>query len=110
MRPWQVFGAIAVRKLGLPESEMPFFDPKAERHIRKVIGLIMKEGNFGHEREEINVRPSNYLVWKAKSLGISTKRYLSLYPAFGSIALEEYRWRVFNGFGTAGKDLKAKIE
>lgn len=47
MRPWQLFGALAVNHLGLPEEEMPFFDPRFVRKARRLLRVIFKEGNFG---------------------------------------------------------------
>ncbi len=47
MRPWQLFGALAVKHFGLPEEEMPFFDPRFVRKARRLLRVILKEGNFG---------------------------------------------------------------
>lgn len=47
MRPWQLFGALAVKHLGLPKEEMPFFDPRFVRKARRLLRVILKEGNFG---------------------------------------------------------------
>ena len=50
MKPWRVFGSLAVKYLGLPEEEMPFFAPRYDRKARRLLRLVLKEGNFGKAR------------------------------------------------------------
>lgn len=51
LKPWQVLGCLAVSQLGLPEEEMPFFEPRYRRKSRRLLRIIMKEGNFGKSRK-----------------------------------------------------------
>ena len=50
LKPWQVLGCLAVSQLGLPEEEMPFYEPHYSRKGRRLLRIILKEGNFGKSR------------------------------------------------------------
>ena len=47
LRPWQVFGCLAIGYLGLPAKEMPFYDSGYSRNAKRLLRIILKEGNFG---------------------------------------------------------------
>ena len=64
MKEWKVFGYIAVNTLGLPADEMPFYDPKYKKAAKKVLELIMLEGNFGKENMKGYNRPKGYIAGK----------------------------------------------
>ena len=49
LQPWQTFGMLMVKHLGLPEAEMPFFDGSCERRAGRLYKRIMEEGNFKRE-------------------------------------------------------------
>ncbi len=72
--PWQIFASIAVDYLGLPASEMPFYQPGLENRAADILALILKEGNFGHARKELGQRPQKYLSGKFFSLRMFLKR------------------------------------
>ena len=59
-----MFGYIAVNTLGLPADEMPFYDPKYKKAAKKVLELIMLEGNFGKENMKGYNRPKGYIAGK----------------------------------------------
>lgn len=46
MKPWQTFGYLLVDRLGLPQTEMPFYDATCKRRAQRLYRQIMKEGNF----------------------------------------------------------------
>lgn len=94
MKPWKVFGNIAVRMLRLPEREMPFYDPSYLKEAEKVLELVMKEGNFGHEREERWKESNSSLLDLLRVFCISTWRYMKLFPMFGNLAFQEYKMRL----------------
>ena len=50
MKPWQTFGYLLVKHLGLPEAEMPFYDALCRKRAQKLYCQIMKEGNFKRSR------------------------------------------------------------
>lgn len=61
MQPWQTFGYLLVQCLGLPETEMPFFDASCRRRAIRLYERIMKEGDFRRERKFKNHRPKRRL-------------------------------------------------
>ena len=50
MKPWQTFGFLLVDCLGLPETELPFYDPACCRKAKRLYRYIMKEGNFKRDQ------------------------------------------------------------
>lgn len=46
MKPWQTFGYLMVNSLGLPETEMPFYDTAYGRKAKRLCRHIMRDGNF----------------------------------------------------------------
>lgn len=87
MTPWQVFGCIAVDVLGLPEEDFPFYDPKYRKKARKVLEVILREGNFGKENFKKYNRPDGYYAGKMYSFGTHLKRNLVLFKIFPIRAL-----------------------
>ena len=65
--PWQTFGMLMVKHLGLPEAEMPFFDAQCDRRARKLYKRVMEEGNFK--------RVSNFKRHRPKTAGFKRKTY-----------------------------------
>jgi hypothetical protein len=51
MTEWKVFGALAVKTLGMPEDAIPFYDSRFTAKGEKVLNRIMKSGNFGHNND-----------------------------------------------------------
>ena len=94
LKPWKVFGWIAVNFLGLSRDDMPFYDTSVSDLSRKVLGMVMKEGNFGHEWEERWYESGHKLVDVVKHFLIITRRYLKVVPMFGDIAFQEYKTKV----------------
>lgn len=47
LRPWQLYGCLVVHYLGLPADEMPFYEPAYLRKSKRLMRMIIKEGNFG---------------------------------------------------------------
>jgi hypothetical protein len=82
MRVWQIFGHIAVSYLGLVENEMPFYTDRYKKRAEKVLGYILKDGNFGHHSS--SSKPSkNFLKRKLCTLLRILQRawrLLSLFP------------------------------
>ncbi len=92
--PWKVFGNIAVGVLGLPADEMPFYSQEYLDKSRKIVRMMLKEGNFGHERREWYALDRNSVFGLSKVMASITGRYLGLYPVFGRVILVEYIDRI----------------
>lgn len=92
MAGWQVFGCIAVDWLGLPRNEMPFYDEKCRKRAKRIVAMILKEGNFGHEwslvikRSQLTGMKHRLMVF----LGIQVRQW-RLFWVFPKIALQRYR-------------------
>lgn len=51
MSEWKAFGALAVNMLGMPIEAMPFYDERFKNKAEKVLGRVLKSGNFGHNKD-----------------------------------------------------------
>ena len=51
---WQAFASFAVDYLGMPAEAMPFHEesPKNSRRARRIRSLVLRTGNFGHNKDE----------------------------------------------------------
>lgn len=96
-RPWQLFGCIAVHDLGLPAEEFPCYDASWLKPSRRVLKMILSEGNFGRGHEPRIARPKAYVASKAYSLGLHCIRFVQTF----SVAPRE-AWQVFASLFTGG--------
>ena len=108
MDPWQVFGKVAVDYLGLPAEEMPFYRKEDDKRVEEVLDIVFREGNFGHERQELRNRPKNFFVAKARSLAIHVRRYSKMMAMFGRVATCQFKEMLTGGFRTAAEELGDK--
>lgn len=87
MRPWQLFGALAVKHLGLPKEEMSFFDPCFVRKARRLLRVILKEGNFGRSttlrQQHTRRRGLSRRLTTLLSIQVRSWRIFSLLPDVG---------------------------
>lgn len=66
-RAWHTFTPIAVDYLGLPEKECPFYSPAYMKKAKKILSLMIAEGNFGCLKRKSFKRPKAYLAGKTFS-------------------------------------------
>ncbi len=78
LEPWRLFGCIAVNDLGLPKAEFPFYDETRLPKSRRILGLILSDGNFGQANRKPIQRPKGYLAGKIHSLVEHFNRFLLL--------------------------------
>lgn len=54
MTEWKAFAAFAVEYLGMPAGAMPFYSESSSysKKAQKICKLILKTGNFGHNKDE----------------------------------------------------------
>lgn len=88
LRGWKMFGCIAVDWLGLPAQEFPFYSSRYGSRSEKILGIILREGNFGHYAPGKTERPDGYWRGKLHSYARHQKRFSSLFP----IAPREVAW------------------
>ena len=89
MHPWQVFGTLLVRKLGLPQEESPFWQPD-EKKAEKVLAVIEREGNFGRYSGRKKPDTGFFLWLKLKRFLFNSARYPMVMRLFPKDALQSY--------------------
>ena len=107
-KPWQVFASIAVDYLGLPATEMPFYNPDMKGISSKALALILEEGNFGHFRKEVGKRPAGYVAGKAHSVKGYLTRTFKLCRIFPKEGLAHIPQFFYNGFKQVFVDIMHK--
>ena len=109
MTPWQAFGCVLVDKLGMPEDELPFHAPRKRSKVRKIVKRILKEGNFGKEREMYKDRSGEgYLKRKLKSIYLHSARSFQLFFMFPSHVARQYWYVLRSGVSKVWKDTVGK--
>ena len=104
-RPWQLFGCIAVEVLGLPAEEMPFYDARRSRTSRRILRLILQEGNFGTGRRSLSRRPNNFFFGKAYTFFCTFGRCCKLLPLAPGQVSKRFVSASCRRFNDAFKDL-----
>ena len=89
MHPWQAFGYLMVEQLGLPETEMPFYNTKCRRTAQRLYRNVMEMGNFSRNSRFKQRRPKNKLLRKIHAfLGIFVDFFYRV-RVFPSVAFRE---------------------
>lgn len=89
MQPWQVFGWLMVAHLGLPVTEMPFYDSSCRRTAQKLYSRIMLEGNFRRPNRYKQAKPKGRIAKKVHSfIGIFVD-FFQLASVFSKQAFQE---------------------
>jgi hypothetical protein len=98
MQPWQTFGFLLVYCLGLPQTEMPFFDASCRRRAKRVYKRVMKEGNFRRERSFRRNRPKQRLWQKIHAFICTFIDFFHLVGVFPKSAFRELMITLKLGF------------
>lgn len=98
MQPWQAFGYLIVNCLGLPETEMPFFNASCRRRAQKVYHRVMAEGNFRRPNRFKNQKPKNKLLHKLHSFILVFVDFFHLANVFPQYAFKELHTSLKYGF------------
>ena len=105
MKPWQSFGCVLVDVLGMPAEDFPFYDKSKSGKVKGIMKLVIKEGNFGHERELYKNRSSeSYFEHKLKSLYYHTVRSMQLFTLFPLYTVRQYMNMITTGISVVWKD------
>ena len=108
LRVWQIFGNIAVNKLGLPQNQFPFYTDKYKSISCSVLDNMLQDGNFGFYKPKNGERPAGYIMGKLYSFKNQHQRVHSLPIAFKE-KFTYYIFFFFNGVKQIIKDfLKIK--
>jgi hypothetical protein len=80
LHSWRAFGCMAVKYLGLPREEMPLYEDTDEAKASKILDIILRIGNFGHNMH--HTRSKNYFVSKWQGVKYNIQGTFSLFPLF----------------------------
>ena len=89
MRPWQAFGCLMVKHLGLPEMEMPFYDASCRRTAQRLYSNVMEVGNFSRNSKFKQRRLKCKLFRKIHSFFGIFVDFFYRFPIFPSVAFRE---------------------
>ena len=98
---WKSFAYFAVDRLGMPAEAMPFYEPKPrwKRNARRINTDILREGNFGQNRDLSYYSEYPYFIYKTISLWHHFRdalRHSLIFPIDS--------WRVFSKVFSRGVD------
>lgn len=98
LKPWQTFGYLLVNNLGLPETEMPFYEPLCSRRARILFSRVMAEGNFLRSNPFKRSKPKGRGMKKLhKFIGIFVN-FFQLVIIFPGQAFRELSTAMMKGF------------
>lgn len=76
MNAWETLAPILVHRLGLPESECPFYSERYLGRAERALRAILKEGNFGSVVRSGKTGPKGYFAWKLYSFRRQSLNYI----------------------------------
>ena len=109
---WRVFAALAVHYLGMPEEIIPFYSSEKKwlRKAKRLNKYIIRVGNFGHNRKEINSTQTSLLKQKISSFKLYTSDWYKQLAIFPLDSIRVWLWVMRTGISTMfnGKEDKRK--
>lgn len=82
MSEWKAFASLAVETLGMPVESMPFYDARFKDKGEKVLGRVLKSGNFGHNNDLSYRTRYSGLTYKIVAAWRRLLDFASLIPVF----------------------------
>ena len=91
MAEWKAFAALAINTLGMPADAMPLYSPDRRwaRKADKILAVVLKTGNFGHNRDVSYIKKKTYIIRKTISLWFHIQeslRHFVIFPKHTIIA------------------------
>jgi hypothetical protein len=109
MQPWQAFGCVLVRFLGMPSEAFPFYDSSQEHKAVKILKRILNEGNFGQERSVYKKRGTSYLINKIRAMFAHISRTCGLVFMFPRHSFRQIWHTMSSGFAQVWNDGKIRL-
>jgi hypothetical protein len=81
-RPWQMFGALCVECLGLPQECMPCYTERYRKEVGRLWTFVERDGNFGHTAMRGKVRPDSLIAGKWFALRHQMARFARVFSLF----------------------------
>lgn len=93
MTEWKAFAAMAVDYLGMPADAMPLYSPsgKWKRKATRIVTLIIKWGNLGHNKDFSHQAKYPFLIYKAISFWMRTRDTMEVCTIFPIDSLIAWR-------------------
>lgn len=51
MTEWKAFGSLIIHYLGMPENAMPFYNQAYAKKSRRLLSIVLEDGNFGNNKD-----------------------------------------------------------
>jgi hypothetical protein len=80
--PWKTFGCVLVEYLGFPQEEFPLYDSSYSFKARRLLKVIMRQGNLGQSTGYLRKRGENYLYEKWFSFKCHMAIFISEFSLF----------------------------
>ena len=109
LTPWQDFGCVLVKYLGMPQELFPFYDPSREKNAAKIVSRILTEGNFGKERDVYKKRGKVYIINKTWAMFAHIGRSFGLLFLFPRHSFRQIWHTMSNGFAKVWNDTKIRF-
>lgn len=106
MTEWKTFASLAVNTLGMPIEAMPFYDDKKKWHSKaeRVLVHILKDGNFGHNRDSSYAKRHKPIVRKLISFWKHSCDSARSFIVFPLDSVRAWGSMVSNGVLDSGKE------
>ena len=82
MSEWKAFASLAVEALGMPVESMPFYDACFKDKGEKVLGRVLKSGNFGYNNDLSYRSRYSGMTYKIVAAWRRMLDFASLVPVF----------------------------
>lgn len=105
MQPWQTFGYLIVHQIGLPETEMPFYNTSMRHRATKLYDYIMEEGNFMRNQGFRGKRPKTFFLRKLHTFICIIIDFWRMVWVFPETAFLELRSLIRQGFARTNNEI-----
>ncbi len=99
-KPFNLFAAIAINKLGLKAEKLPIYDAKLGAEYEKSLEHIWRVGNFGFHRESRTTKKSTILGKKMQTFKVALEDMCYVVRIVPCYALRFYSKFIFHRIST----------
>ena len=107
MKPWQLFGCILVKHLGMPAEEFPFYAESDKADW--AFGHVIAGGNFGKSTKYYTGRTGNYLSTKLNAIWCHITRGAQMMRVFPRQEMRHFHHVLVKYLDHLRSDIKKKL-
>ncbi len=96
LKPWQTFGCVLVKYLGLPHEEFPLY--AESDHVDWAFEIVLADGNFGKSTKYYTRRSNSYLMTKFNAIWCHFKRGIQMMRVFPRQEMRHFYYIIVNYF------------